>query len=721
MPEPVHMITGGAAPTMHRDRVTEARHGSPMSVPADASLAHILGRLRVLEHRVRARVGNQRTAEGREAHVVEDQFRGLFISKADVERLLSRHEQLTPEEPAVRIEMAEVDRAADEAEGKGNDIRLRRLARAFELDALDIELLLIALAPDLDPRFERFYGYLHDDMTRRRASIGLALELAGVSKGSADGRRRFRPGSPLLHFGLLLVEEQERPFLTRSLRIADRVAMHLVGDNRVDQDVANLLVACHPESAGDPSGLAEALSAAVKLCYLRESIGSTGRALAAAAFGQLHMPTLAVDLQRLGTEDNPITIAASAAREGRLLGAGLVAGPVERLVERGIGAVRAFSEGPGAIILTGSRVWDPTWSRRVPLVVEVAKPDFSQRAGMWRASLDGRLTSGLDPADATGQFRLGPEQVARAATAAGLQAALNRRPIDLHDLRAAARAQNAAGLERLARRIEPRVGWDDLVLPAAVLGHLRELAARARQRDKVLDLWGMGRKSSRGRGITALFAGESGTGKTMSAEVVAAELGLNLYVIDLSSVVDKYIGETEKNLDRIFAEAEGVNGVLLFDEADALFGKRSEVKDARDRYANVEVAYLLQRMELFEGIAILTTNIRANVDEAFTRRLDIVVDFAVPEEADRRRLWRQFLGSEVPQYEDIELDFLASAFDLTGGNIRNATLTAAYLAADAGRPVAMADLIRGTEREYRKLGRLCVVAEFGRYFELVQS
>jgi SpoVK/Ycf46/Vps4 family AAA+-type ATPase len=235
----------------------------------------------------------------------------------------------------------------------------------------------------------------------------------------------------------------------------------------------------------------------------------------------------------------------------------------------------------------------------------------------------------------------------------------------------------------------------------------------------VLDEWGMGRTSLKGRGVTALFAGDSGTGKTMSAEVIAGSLGLDLYVIDLSTIVDKYIGETEKNLDRVFTEADRVNGVLLFDEADAIFGKRSEVKDARDRYANVEVAYLLQRMEQFDGMAILTTNLRANVDEAFLRRLDAIVDFPLPEIDDRRRLWERNLSAGAPKADDIDLDFLARHFTLSGGNIRNVAVGAAFLAAEAALPLDMKDLVRETAREYRKLGRLCVEAEFGPWFPLV--
>jgi SpoVK/Ycf46/Vps4 family AAA+-type ATPase len=237
----------------------------------------------------------------------------------------------------------------------------------------------------------------------------------------------------------------------------------------------------------------------------------------------------------------------------------------------------------------------------------------------------------------------------------------------------------------------------------------------------VIDDWQIGGRSSRGRGITALFGGESGTGKTLAAEVIAGELGLDLYVIDLSTVIDKYIGETEKNLDRIFTEAARVNGVLLFDEADAIFGKRSEVRDARDRYANVEVAYLLQRMERFDGLAILTTNLRANLDEAFTRRLDVIIDFPMPNEPARSALWRLHLPERLPQSDDLDLEFMARRFRLSGGHIRNICLTAAFLAAERDASVSMADLVRGTEREYRKLGRLTLEDEFGPYHAILTA
>jgi hypothetical protein len=387
-----------------------------------------------------------------------------------------------------------------------------------------------------------------------------------------------------------------------------------------------------------------------------------------------------------------------------------------------------FASAPVPVILYGAAGWDPRWSRRPPLQMEALPVPAGDRGRLWRSALsigrDADPSGGRDPlaeldaAAVTAHFVLSPPQVRRAAEAASLAALSDGTPVGPEHLRHGARSQNAAGLERLARRTEPAVDWSDLVLTEPILGQLRELAGRARHRDRVLDEWRMRPGGGRGRGVTGLFAGDSGTGKTMSAEVIAADLGMDLYTVNLATVVDKYVGETEKNLERIFAEAAGVNGVLLFDEADAIFGRRSEVRDAHDRYANIESAYLLQRMETFDGLAILATNLRANLDEAFTRRLDMMVDFPQPDEALRRSLWDRCLGRVMPRAGDVDLDFLAAGFELTGGHIRSAAITAAYLAAEAGRPVTMADAVGGVAREYRKLGRLCLEREFGPYLAL---
>ena len=696
--------------------------GAPVEATAtgDPSLGYLLARVRLLEERVRGAVARRREVDPDP----EDRFRGLYVSDAQVDALLAvPPAPLEPPEAqeATAALLARLDARADAAEAAGARIRLREVARAFRLAPLDVELLLVALAPDLDPRFERLYGYLHDDVSRRRASVGLALELAAGPAASGADRGRLGPLAPLRAGHLLLVEDEDRPTLTRALRVPDRVTAHLLGDDTPDPAVEGLAVGTVALDLPEVGVLARGFDAGLPLAYLREVAGASGRSLGATALGRLGRPAVVLELARISPTDDPEAIASTASREARLAGGGLVVGPVEVLAERGPTAVRAFAELPGPVALVGARGWDPAWSRGSPLVIEVPVPDVPARHDLWRRSLDGDAPADFDPAVATIAFRLAPEQIDRAAQAARSAASAAGRPMTVDDVAAGARAQNAAGLDRLARRIVPSVSWPDLVLPPVVEQQLRELTARARHRDRVVGAWRMGTKGARGLGITALFAGDSGTGKTMSAEVLAGDLGFDVYVIDLSTVVDKYIGETEKNLDRIFTEADRVNGVLLFDEADALFGKRSEVKDARDRYANVEVAYLLQRMERFDGLAILTTNLRANVDEAFVRRLDAIVDFPMPEEEHRRRLWERNLVPELPREGDIDLGFLAGRFKISGGNIRNICVTAAYLAVADGRPVGMADLVRATEREYRKMGRLTVEAEFGEYFELVNG
>ena len=611
----------------------------------DPSLAHLLGRVALVGSRVRRAVEARRELDPDP----DDRFRGLYITEAHVEALLEGDAPpslLSPRDEAARQQLLGLEAEADAAETRGATLALRSLARSFALDPVDVELLLVAVAPDIDARFERLYAYLQDDVSRRRASIGLALELCGAPSGAPTARRRLGPMGPLVAGGLVLVEEPERPFLTRSLRVPDRVTAQLLGDDTPEPWVDALCVVPAPVAFEERAVLERALRDGSRLAYLREPIGGAGEAMAADALGAVGLSVLAIDLRRLADSETARDLAEAVVREARLRGAGLIAGPVDALADKNQPVVAALAEAPCTVILVGSRSWDPAWSREVPLLLDAPVPSLELRGTLWASALGETSDATIAPETDLAAFRLSPEQVVRATRAARQQAAAEGRPVAPADLRAGARSQNAGGLERLARRIRPQVDWADLVLPDGVLVQLREIAQRARFRDVVLDRWELGSRSSKGRGLAALFAGDSGTGKTMSAEVVAGELGLDLYVIDLSTVIDKYIGETEKNLDRIFAEADRVNGVLLFDEADAIFGKRSDVKDSHDRYANVEVAYLLQRMELFDGVAILTTNLRANVDDAFTRRLDAVVDFPMPEDDDRLRLWRKNLPEE---------------------------------------------------------------------------
>jgi SpoVK/Ycf46/Vps4 family AAA+-type ATPase len=289
------------------------------------------------------------------------------------------------------------------------------------------------------------------------------------------------------------------------------------------------------------------------------------------------------------------------------------------------------------------------------------------------------------------------------------------------DLDLGARQASSTKLAELAARLDPAFSWDDLVLPDKQLEILHSISAYLRHRDLVLSEWGYEKTVARNQGLKVLFAGESGTGKTMAGQVLARELGLELFRIDLATIVSKYIGETEKNLDRIFEAAKGSNAILFFDEADALFGKRSEVRDSHDRYANIEVAYLLQKMEGYAGAVILATNFRQNIDDAFLRRLDVVVDFPFPEVEDRERIWRLLLPDTAPMNrEEIDIAFLAQQFKLSGGGIRNCSLAAAFMAADDGNEIGMRHLVRAVALEYGKLGRLTLESDFERFHELIR-
>ena len=301
------------------------------------------------------------------------------------------------------------------------------------------------------------------------------------------------------------------------------------------------------------------------------------------------------------------------------------------------------------------------------LVVEAPLPSFAERRAAWAS----RATAS-EVMDVAAKFRLSIGQIEDAAEVARLAAhARGDATPSLPELDLGARQASSSQLAELASRLEPSFGWADLVLPERPLEILRSISAYLRHRDLVLSEWGYERTVARNQGIKVLFAGESGTGKTMAGQVLARELGLDLFRIDLATVVSKYIGETEKNLDRIFSAAEGSNAILFFDEADALFGKRSEVRDSHDRYANIEVAYLLQKMESYPGAVILATNFRQNMDDAFLRRLDVVVDFPFPEPEDRERIWHLVLPDSAPLADDIDVSFLATQFRLSGGGIRN--------------------------------------------------
>ena len=597
------------------------------------------------------------------------------------------------------------------------DARLRHAAELLGLDALDAAVLALSAAPEFSPRYGRLFAYLHDDVTRKLPSPGLVARLLTSDDVDAgEVLTRFGHSSALRRSGAirLIDERNQTPVADRAIKVADRLAGFLVGAD-LDEPARDGRMRRQPLPSHDPgrAGVVEELRALIR-CETELPllvVGSDAGAILALALGT---PLLVVDLADVGDADLGREAVLAAALDGcRIVFDGLESlEPAER---RSI--VKALgTQDSRAFLIAARREAAVALGDRTALVVEAPMPGYGERRAAWAAH-----SGTADVEDAAAKFQLSIGQIADAAEVARNAAAVEgldgptREHLDL-----GARRASSTRLGELATRLEPAFGWSQLVLPERPTEVLHSISSYLRHRDLVLSEWGFER-TVQNQGLKVLFAGESGTGKTMAGQVLAHDLGLDLYRIDLATIVSKYIGETEKNLDRIFDAASGSNAILFFDEADALFGKRSEVSDSHDRYANIEVAYLLQKMESYSGAVILATNFRQNIDEAFLRRLDFVIDFPFPEPEDRERIWQLVLPEKAPLAADIEPAFLASQFKLSGGGIRNASLAAAFLAAEDGGTIMMEHLVKGVALEYAKLGRLTLESDFERFHELIRG
>ncbi|MEK7216236.1 MAG: ATP-binding protein [Chloroflexota bacterium] len=665
-----------------------------------------------------------------------DPLRGLYISDSEIDALLAETPQ--PWEARKLLELAPA--VIPE--------RLQHLAVRWGLDAFEQEAVLMILAPELDGRYERLYVYLQDDVSRRRPTVNLVLQLLTPELDDrVQARVRLGLQGALLASGIVTLAEEsaERlPFLSRPLKLDDRVSEFLLGSDRMDGRLTGFASLYRTESFPPAPGLNRALiEGLVRLVGAAETgpgspvvylHGQTGPARLAAARDaclQAGVSLLVVRVSDLLAAGNLTRHVQLLLREAALQDAVLAFDEFDVVFTPGeAGHAQLMSQlhrdllfRTRPTLLLGEVRWEPgAWISSVPSIrLELAALALEQRLGMWQSVLSGPIGA-AGAVELANRYNLDRDSIESVAAAGGLRAQFTGEDqAGLSDLLAAARAISAPPMSGLARRVEPGHAWEDIVLPGDTLAQLREIAGRARHQMKVLDIWGFGRSVAGRTGLTALFVGQPGTGKTMAAEIIAGVLGLELFRIDLAAIVSKYIGETEKNLDAIFGAAEKGDAVLLFDEADALFGKRSEVRDAHDRYANVETAYLLQRLEGYNGVAVLTTNLRGNLDDAFLRRLDFVIEFPMPEEEERLSIWRRSLPLEAPLDGDVDLPFLARKFRLAGGHIRNICLAGAFLAAEEGDRIAMRHLIRGTRREYQKLGKLVAQNDFEPYYSLLSE
>jgi vesicle-fusing ATPase len=579
------------------------------------------------------------------------------------------------------------------------------IAERFALSRFERDLLLLCAGVELDTAFAAACKVCGG----APPTFSFALATLPGAHWSA-----ITPTGPLRYWRMIELRPSEQ-VTAAPLRIDERVLHFIAGVSHLDERLQGLvrpgpppgfLTEAQADAARRIAALWSAADARDEAWPAVQIVGEAdaGRAEVAVAACAAH----GLRLNLIRAADLPAAIADRAslqqlwAREAALADCALLVETADADGTEILRGAAAFAADARSVVLVAGREPLPPTGRPLPRF-DVAKPSRAEQAQFWRRAL------GADAGAPEGAVEIQIERIVAhfdfgpAAIAGASAAALGG---DLWD---ACRRQARGGLDDLGRRIEATADWESLVLPAAETDILREIVANVRQRARVYDHWGFAGKSDRGLGVSALFAGSTGTGKTLAAEIMARELELDLFRIDLSQVVSKYIGETEKNLRRVFDAAETAGAVLLFDEADALFGKRSEVKDSHDRYANLEVSYLLQRMEAYRGLAILTTNLPQAIDPAFRRRLRFIVQFPFPETAERAEIWRRIFPAATPT-EGLDVGRLAQ-LNVAGGNIRNIALGAAFLAADAGAPVGMTHLRRAARAEYAKIGRALTGAE----------
>lgn len=664
-------------------------------------------------------------------------------------------------------EMATDIQARLEETEAATELRLPRLQTLFGLNDLEMSIILLCLLGELDARYRRLFGYLMDDCSRVLPTVDLFLQILHPNlDGTGDRHQMFSVTSPLLANHLIQLNSAgygHEALSMQTVQLDSRIANYLLGEDELDGRLAGYASSTMPERSWkdlimDQARLARLQELAGWLLERREQgikngtvllhgpYGSDRLAAAQAICAVLQTTLLIVNVPKQIPENWPM-IVALCYREASLNDAVIYWAGCEQLLACSQEGrlcrhmVEATERYEGLSFFASQTIWEPTnqFREQLFLRLEFPQPAYEVRHRIWLAHLPAaeEFKASIPERDILAELLANSFQFTRGQildairTARGI--AIQRQSetpcLSVDDLYAGCRRQSGQKLVTMARRIEPRTDltFDDLILPAANRKQLEELRGRIQHRSQVYSGLGFESRLSLGKGLIVLFTGSSGTGKTMAAELLAREQGVELYKVDLSAVVSKYVGETEKNLSRVFAEAEDVNAIIFFDEADALFGKRGEVKEARDRWANIEINFLLQRVEEYAGTVILTSNLRQNIDEAFLRRIHSVVEFPFPSAEARFAIWRGMFPEDLQRPLDEALHPLADRFDLTGGSIKNIVLDSAFRALSAATPegppeITIRHLVASTGREYQKLGKPISKGEFSEtYYEWLKE
>jgi len=706
------------------------------------SLEHLLDELRRIHLIVTLHCRKFKTEHGGRA----DGFQGLFISDDEIRTILKSDPysiDIYPDEELEKIDllMEEIGRKKLKTIREGKSLRLQTLSELFNLTPFEIDMILVCLAPELDLHYEKLYSFLQDDVTRKRPTVDLVFRLLCFSQEEKfEARKYLSHTAPLIKNRLLsFTGDEQLPFLSRSLRIDERIIGFLLGNEGIDQKIRNFTTLVEPvRSFDDIISAQDHKNSLIELIHLLSTTKTpisfffqgpygAGKKMAAEAIcREMGTPLLLVDSKDLkGSEsfENLNLIL----REAMLHKSSLYFEAFDVLMEKEAGVIvsdliRNMDIFPGCIYLSGEFPFDPkgTFKNHTFIRIDFPLPAFHLRKALWKSFLD-NIAEDIDIDALSARFKFSGGQIRDAIlTAQNAVKAKGALRLSMEDLYHGCRIQSNSSISTLARKIEPHHTWEDIVLPRDTKTQLKEVVGHIKYRGVVYSDWGFDRKLSIGKGLNVLFSGPSGTGKTMAAEIIAREVHLEIYKIDLSSVVSKYIGETEKNLSKIFKEAQTSNAILFFDEADALFGKRSEVRDAHDRYANIEIGYLLQKMEEFDGVVILATNLSKNIDDAFLRRIQISIEFPFPDETQRKLIWTGIFPKESPRSNDMDYKFLSEKIRLAGGNIKNMALAAAFYAAENSGEINMHHIMHAARREYQKIGKPFLKSDFEQYYELAE-
>lgn len=692
----------------------------------------------------------------------DNPYPGLFLSDKEVNDLFSKAPDGSTPFGEIEELLEEFQRLSEEISLKkkgsmenGTYLSLLVLQNTFRLSPFETDILLLCLLPELQKKYEKIYGYLQDDLTQKRPSVALISDiLANSTESRAEILRYFFLENSLSRFDLISMLEtsHQSSISAKGLSIDERILNYLFEVNdpdpslspytflripkadleniNLDQETKDLLQRIflgHLKSESGPSKL---------FIHLKGPYGSGRKSTAEALCRKAGIALLIVDVAELAKREPPFDPPLKKLfREGALQPAAIYFENTEKLFsddEKSQTLRKAFfriaDEYSWITFFSGadeSLQREKILNRNIFMSVELPVPDPLQRAAIWRKTLRqvGTELSEEDLHALANKFKFTRGQILDAISVAKnlIQSkdAVHDK-LTIESLYESCRLQSNHKLSSLARKVDSGYTWDDIVLPEDQLEQLHEISNHIKYRNLVYNNWGFDRKLAQGKGLNILFAGPSGTGKTMAASVIANDLGLEMYKIDLSSVVSKYIGETEKNLSKIFAEAETSNAILFFDEADALFGKRSETKDAHDRYANIEINYLLQKMEEYEGVVILATNLSRNIDEAFLRRMQFVVEFPFPDTLQREQLWKTIFPKLAPT-SNIDHQFLSEKLKLAGGNIKNIALRSAFFAAKESGEIGMRQIMQAARREYQKLGKPFLKSDFEPYYHLTEG